>query len=36
MILHCIFRLFNVVLKCYYCIFLGLLNLIGMKILDVN
>ena len=36
MILHCILRLFNVVLKFYYCIFLGLLNVIVMKILDVN
>ena len=25
-ILHCIFRLFKVVLKFYYCIFIGLLN----------
>ena len=36
MILHSVFRLFNVVLKFYDCIFLGLLNVIVMKILDVN
>ena len=28
MILQCIFRLFNVVLKFYYCIFIKLLNFI--------
>ena len=32
MILYCIFRLFNVVLK-FYSIFLGLLNVTVMKIL---
>ena len=34
--MHCIFRLFNVVLKFYYCIFIRLFKCNSSQILDVN
>ena len=34
--LHCILRLFNVVLKFYYCIFMRLLNLIVQFLMETS